>query len=72
MYGVAASPSACAAAGLGVELRIGSRPRNHSDVRDKIDVGYSQQLDELQSDFLELLCLGSSFGQGPWTIDVER
>ena len=30
-----------------VELRIGSRPRNRSDVRDKINVGSSQQLDEL-------------------------
>ena len=30
-----------------VELRIGSRPRNRSDVGGKIDVGSSQQLDEL-------------------------
>jgi hypothetical protein len=30
-----------------VELRIGSRPGNRSDVREKLDVGFSQQLDEL-------------------------
>ena len=30
-----------------VELRIGSRPRNCSDVREKLNLGFSQQLDEL-------------------------
>lgn len=30
-----------------IELRIGSRPRNRSDIRDKINFGSTQQLDEL-------------------------
>ena len=30
-----------------VELRIGSRPRNRSDIRDKMNFDFTQQLDEL-------------------------
>jgi hypothetical protein len=30
-----------------VELRIGSRPRNRSDIRDKMSLDFTQQLDEL-------------------------